>query len=255
MSLTRAKKFGFICFILAAALMLIGLNEFGKSKNSPSITSKKTTPDTHLLAAHVDASVKAFDSANTISDPEWFTKAYAEGFRLYILNTTEWNGTCDAWAQVQPQIKNALAAGLKVAAYTRNPNCWSNGILATGPYQNQLQFFALDIETDPGVPATRAIVDGIKSMGVRPIIYTGSRMWPKLEGSLANSFADLPLWDTNPSSFSYDSWKANYLAPKPVEFGGWNSSSNMRVGSQQQFEYSLNGVKIDLDSFNATFLP
>lgn len=250
MALPRAKGAIIICVVLAAAV-IVGLSKLG---NAAKPVPQAKTDSTYLLAAHIDASVKAFDSANAISDPDWFTQAYAAGFRLYIINTTEWNGTCDPWAQAQTQIANALAAGLKVAAYTRNPDCWQNGILATGPYQSQLQFFALDIETDPGVPATQAMVNGIKALGVRPIIYSGWRMWAGLQGSTALDFSNLPLWDTDPSQFSYQSWQANYLSPKPVPFGGWNTTANPRVGVQQQFEYTLNGVNIDLDSFNATFL-
>lgn len=33
-------------------------------------------------------SVKVLDSANTINDPVWFTKAYAAGFRLYVMHST-----------------------------------------------------------------------------------------------------------------------------------------------------------------------
>ena len=112
----------------------------------------------------------------------------------------------------------------------------------------------VDVETDPGVPVTRAMVDGVKGMGVRPIIYSGSGIWAAVQGSTANSFSDVPLWDTNTSSFSYATWQANYLSPTPVQYGGWNKPVTMRVGVQQQFEYTLNGVNIDLNSFNADFL-
>jgi hypothetical protein len=255
--LPRVKQAIIICcIVLAAAAAVVGIAKLSGSSNN---INKLKAPDTRVEAASTtvadppDPSVKAFDSANTISDPSWFAQAYAAGFRLYILNTVEW-GTCTPWNLAQPQIQAAIAAGLKVAAYTRNPDCWQNGILATGPYQSQLQFFALDIETDPGVPATLAMVSGIKSMGVRPVIYSGSNMWAGLEGSLSKSFSNLPLWDTNASVFPYSSWQANYEEPKPIPFGGWNTAANMRIGIQQQIEYDLNGVKVDLNSFNADFL-
>jgi hypothetical protein len=198
-------------------------------------------------------SIKAFDSANSVNDPAWFGQAYAAGFRLYILNTVLWD-TCNPWPPAQSQIKDALAVGLKVAAYTRNPECWENGILATGPYQNKLQFFALDIESDPGIPVTKAMVDGVKAMNVRPVIYSGAQMWDKLQGSTSEDFSDLPLWDTNPSDFEYSTWQANYLSPAPLMFGGWNTAANRRIGVQQQLEYTLNAINIDLNSFNPSFL-
>jgi PKD repeat protein len=196
-------------------------------------------------------SVKVLDTANTITDPAWFVQAYNDGFRLYIMHSTAW-GTCDPWYRTQTQLKMALDAGLKIAVYTRDPRCWQGGISAAGPYQNQLQFFALDIETG-GVPVTRAMVDGVKSMGVRPVIYSGSGMWPQIMNN-STAFADVPLWDTNAGSVDYSTWSADYLMPTPVPYGGWNTSTNMRIGVQQKFNQTLNGIVVDLNSFDATFL-
>jgi hypothetical protein len=198
-----------------------------------------------------DPSVKVLDTANTITDPNWFVKAYQAGFRLYVMHSTAW-GTCDPWSRTQAQLKMALDAGLKIAVYTRDPNCWQGGINAAGPYTSQLQFFALDVETG-GPQVTRAMVDGVKGMGVRPIIYSGSGMWPQLMNN-STAFSDVPLWDTNTHNINYNTWTANYLSPTPVQYGGWNTPATMRVGVQQKFNQSLNGVLVDLDSFNATFL-
>lgn len=202
---------------------------------------------------NVNGSVRAIDSANTISDPNWFKAAYDDGVRLYVIHSTAWD-TCTPWQTTQQQLKMALEAGLKVAAYTRDPRCWHEGILAAGPYVKDLQFFALDIETDPGVSVSRVMVDGVKHMGVRPVIYSGSEMWNDVQHGSTEDFSDVPLWDTNTTSFDYASWQANYLSPAPVQYGGWNTSATMRIGVQQQFEHSLNGVKVDLNSFNASFL-
>ncbi|TAH33935.1 hypothetical protein EYC58_00040 [Candidatus Saccharibacteria bacterium] len=198
-------------------------------------------------------SVKAFDSANTVNDANWFVQAYNAGVRLYVLNMTNW-GTCTPWPEAQPIIQKALAAGMKVGAYTRDPSCWHNGILAAGPYQSQLQFFALDVETDPGVKVTRAMVDGVAAMGVRPIIYSGSGMWSGVQGGNDTSFADVPLWDTDTATINFNTWQANILSPTPVKYGGWNTSTTMRVGVQQMFEYTFNGINVDLNSFDASFL-
>lgn len=196
-------------------------------------------------------SVKVLDTTAAITDPNWFRQAYAEGFRLYVMHSTVW-GTCTPWQRTQAQLKMALDAGLKIAVYTRDASCWENGIKAAGPYMSQLQFFALDIEPG-GSLVTRAMVDGVRSLGVRPVIYSGSGMWP---GLMANStaFADVPLWDTDTSNLNYATWTADYLAPKPVPYGGWNTAGTMRVGIQQKFEHTLNGINVDLNSFNASFL-
>lgn len=203
--------------------------------------------------ADINGSVRAIDSANAISDPAWFKAAYDDGFRLYVLHTTAW-GTCSPWYAVQPQIKMALNAGLKIAAYTRDPQCWREGILATGAYAKDLQFFALDAETEPGIAVSRAMVEGITRMGVRPVIYTGSGMWNDVQHGSTEDFSDVPLWDTDTTNFDYSKWRANYLSPSPVKYGGWNTSLTMRIGVQQQFEYTLNGVNVDLNSFDSKFL-
>ncbi|CAN7464407.1 hypothetical protein LJR078_003192 [Arthrobacter sp. LjRoot78] len=197
-------------------------------------------------------SVKVVDTTAAISDPAWFKKAYDAGIRLYVMHSTAW-GTCDPWYRTQAQLKMALDAGLKIAVYTRDASCWRGGISAAGPYAAQLQFFALDVEP-ASPPVTREMVDGVRSMGVRPVIYSGSGMWPDLMGS-STAFADVPLWDTNTASnLNYSTWTADYLAPTPVQYGGWNTSSTMRIGIQQKFEQSLNGIPVDLNSFNASFL-
>jgi hypothetical protein len=226
--------------ILATLLTILGIAA------APAAFSAPPSPVTP------NPSVKVLDSANTINDPAWFTKAYAAGFRLYVMHSTAW-GTCKPWYNTQAQLGMALAAGLKIAVYTRDPTCYQGGIDAAGPYQSQLQFFALDVETG-GPVVTRAMVDDVKRNNVRPVIYTGSGMWPQMTNN-STAFADVPLWDTNARrSVNYNRWIADYLSPTPVAYGGWNTPTTMRVGVQQKFNQSLNGVVIDLNSFDATFL-
>jgi hypothetical protein len=211
---------------------------------------------TALGRAHVartNTAVKAFDTTATITSAAWFASAYSQGFRLYVLHSTSW-GSCDPWYRTQAQLRLALDAGLKVAAYTRDPRCWREGIEAAGPYAARLQFFALDVETDPGVAVTQAMVDGVSAMGVRPVIYTGSGMWPGIMGS-TTAFAGVPLWDTDTSkAVSLRRWVPSLSSPTPVQYAGWNTPSTMRTGVQQAFEVSLGGVRVDLSSFDASFL-
>jgi hypothetical protein len=201
------------------------------------------------------ASVKAFDMTDS-ADAAWFRQAYADGYRLYAYPSLSW-GTDKPRSDAQQLFKYALDAGLKVGLYSRNPNWWKAAINAVGTYKNQLQFFALDIETDPGVPVTRAMVDGVKAMGVRPIIYSGYGMWPGIMGGNNTSFKDVPLWDTNAggaTSMNPKTYTPNVLQPKPVAYGGWNVAGNMRIGIQQTFETVYNNKRIDIDSWSADFL-
>lgn len=202
------------------------------------------------VAAH--PSIKAFDSATTITDSAWFVKSYSAGLRLYVANVTEW-GTCTQLPNAQAELSAAIAAGLKVAAYSRDPSCWAEAIKATGLYKDQLQFFALDVDAS-GPAITRAMVNGIKATGVRPIVYTSASTWTGAQGSTAGAFNDLPLWDTSLVSISIGSWQPDYVTPVPVAYSGWNTAANMRIGVQQAIGYLLNGVNVNLNSFDATYL-
>jgi hypothetical protein len=141
-----------------------------------------------------------------------------------------------------------------IAAYTRNPNWWSNGIKACAPYVDKLQFFCLDIETDPGVRVTAAMVQGVTALGVRSVIYSGYGMWPEVMGGDVTSFSAVPLWDTNVVGSVPLSFAPNIGSPPPVQYGGWNTAANPRVGIQQGFDVSLNGVVVDVSSFSLAFL-
>ena len=197
-------------------------------------------------------SVKALDSAATISNPQWFHDRFAEGFRLYIMQSTSW-GSCAAWPNAEPQLKMALDAGMKIAVYTRDPQCWASGIDAAGTYVDQLQFFAVDVETDPGIPVTREMIDGVTAKGVRPVIYSGSGQWPAVMGP-STAFADIPLWDTDATELDPARWAPNIDSPPADHYGGWNTDSNPRVIIQQALEVNLDGVRIDLNSVRADFL-
>jgi hypothetical protein len=190
------------------------------------------------------------------ADAAWFEQAYADGFRLYAYPPLTW-GSDKPRADAQQLFKYALDAGLKVAAYSRDPRWWNAAINAVGSYKSQLQFFALDIETNPGIPVTRSMVDGVKAMGVCPIIYSGSGMWPGIMGAETTNFKDVPLWDTHAvgvTSMNPKTYTPNVLQPKPVPYGGWNVAGTMRIGIQQTFETLYNGKRIDIDSWSADFL-
>ena len=198
----------------------------------------------HLALGHAAVGmVKAFDKAfidDTGASAAWYRSAYVAGFRLAVLSTNTWDAN-EPWPHASIQLQRALDAGLAIAAYTRNPQWWQAGIEACSPHIRQLQFFALDIENDPGVPLTQAMVDGVAGMGVRPVIYSGSGMWPSLMGN-DTSFASLPLWD------------ADHDGSGPTPYGGWNTPNNPRIGVQQVEETALGGITINISSFSADFL-
>jgi hypothetical protein len=253
------KRLAVIAVVIASGFVAANPSLANSRQSSPAggKTTVATTTPTPIATAGTPAlapSVAAFDTTATINGTAFFQWMYARGFRLYIMHSTAW-GTCTAWSQTQTQLKNALAAGLKVAVYTRDPTCWQGGIEAAGPYVSQLQFFAIDIETDPGIAATQAMVAGVESLGVRPVIYSGSGMWSAVQGFNDTSFANVPLWDTNVTGkVSSNTWIPDVTAPTPVAYGGWNTSANPRVMVQQAFNVTLDGVSVDLNSVDPAFL-
>jgi hypothetical protein len=206
-----------------------------------------------LLSSSPVASVKALDTANIIPSAQWFKDRYAEGFRLYAMHATEW-GTCRPWTNTQRYLQWALDAGIKIAIYTRDPRCWSGGIDAAGGLASRLQFFALDVEIDPGLRVTQAMVAGVRARGIRPVIYSGWGMWSSVMGGNVTAFGGVPLWDTNARNVNLSTWAPNINAPTPVAFGGWNIPTNPRVIVQQAFEVNIGGVKVDINSVRADFL-
>lgn len=179
--------------------------------------------------------VMAFDTRHEAS-PQWYRDAYAAGYRLMVLSTNVWDRNAP-WAAAAGLLGAALEAGLRVAAYTRNPNWYRTGIEACGPHIGSLSFFCLDVEIDPGVPVTRAMVDGVRSMGVQPVIYSSRGMWPKVMGA-DDSFSDVPLWNADHDRTGF------------VSYGGWSGP----VGTQEREEVVFNGVAINTSSFSAGFL-
>lgn len=210
----------------------------------------------------VKKSVMALDTDNSGLTQAWFNARYAEGVRLFITSGTPWSPTEPVTlntprTEVQGVFAMAIAAGMKIGLYTRNPNHYNAGLDAAGPYISQLQFFALDVEPDPGTPVTQAMMNGVAARGVRPIVYAGSGFWASVQGSNTTAFSSYPLWDTQAeATFNYNAWKANpdFMAPAPVAYGGWNVPGNYRVGVQQKFEHVIDGISVDLNSFDESFL-
>jgi len=222
----------------------------------PSLRKRRLWPKKRAAGGTpLPAQVKAFDMTDS-APQSWFNQARADGFRLYVYPPLAW-GVSTPRSDAQQLFQFALNAGLLVGAYSRNPTWWSQAIAAVGPLKNRLQFFALDIETDPGVPVTRAMVNGVAATGVRPIIYSGWGMWPSIMGG-STAFSDVPLWcvDTGSSgSFTnFATYTPNVLVPALHAYGGWNTGGNNRIGCQQAFEVNMNGKFIDTNSFYGSFL-
>jgi hypothetical protein len=193
-----------------------------------------------------------------VQPQSWFDAARSEGYDGFVTTLhTYWDSTPQPWLGSHLALERALTAGMWVAAYGRPVSRWQEALTHL-PYdlRTRLKFFALDIEMEPGgvQPVMRQeYADGVASMGVRPIIYTGWGMWGEVMGPGNTQFSHLPLWD-----FSGDrlDWPATIVEEQIVKFGGWNSDTTTRVGWQVQMQTAamLNGVNIDRDVFSRSFI-
>lgn len=220
---------------------------------TPPIIVQPQPPQSPTQPIQNGVSIRAIDTNDDITNPQWFIDAYRQGIRLYIVDGTNF-GTCTGNTKIQTQFALALGAGLKIAMYTRNPNCWPQGLQAAGMYASQLQFFAIDIESasdglPASSPATQAMVDGITAQSVRPIIYTYDQPWAQINKNTA-AFSSLPLWEPNTLAINFNNWTPNVNAVKFYPFGGWTQLA----GSQQEFNVMFEGALIDLDSFDSSIL-
>ena len=241
--------------------------------NSAAPTNKLPTPSTPVSTTNPLVVIKGFDTTAT-ANQAWFNSMAGDGFKVYLFDSVSWNSecangscsqpatSCTIWPNAQQQIQYAINAGMTVGVYNRNPECWHSGLTGLGSELKNVKFYVLDIETDPGIAPTTAMVNGVKALGVTPIIYSGAGMWPGITGN-STAFSNLPLQDTNVTgSVTYANWKPSLLTPTPQSYGGWNvlnntsptGYTNLRVAIQQSFGTTLFGQSVDLDSFSAAWI-
>jgi hypothetical protein len=198
------------------------------------------------------------DFGNSGPQPQaWFDRAKAAGYEGFITTAhTYWGGNPQPWWATTMVLERALAAGMWIGAYGRPVTHWKQSLDNIAPaVRAQLKFFALDVEPEPSgsIKVTRAMVDGVRGYGVRPVIYTGWGMWGNVMGT-DSSFSDVPLWDFAGDRAGWPStlWEAPIRA-----YGGWNASdATLRIGQQlrMQTEVLFEGVYVDEDTFSRSFI-
>lgn len=222
------------------------------------------------LEAAEPAAVKAFDTCSTACGRPFITQAQfddfaKEGYKLYLTDDVMWDSEMSPAKHALPasgavldpqavaQIKEALKAGLKFAIYNRNVLAWHTGITGLGSALDaQMAFYVLDIEAQPGVAPTQAIVSGVRQTGITPVLYTWASAYHDIAGN-STEFDNLPLWmspliDWNGSAATPPDYPSlTYAAP----FNGWTSASV--VGEQQTWNY-VNGYLVNEDAFSRSWL-
>jgi hypothetical protein len=232
-----------------------------------------------MTASAAPAAVKAFDEAgvstgtgDNFTQAQW-AKIRKAGFRLFITDPIKWSSECSNGTCSKPvdtctvdkaavtQIRDAENAGVDYAVYTRNVKCLTAAIKGLGSSLRQhLSFAVLDIETDPSVPPSAALVNGVKALSVTPVFYSYQSAWKSITGN-TKAYDHDALLDGEVPNFNV-SFPAKHPAgfPKlvrmPHTYGGWNGYAALE---QQQCCTDLAGIdnssdQADLDAVNAAWL-
>lgn len=177
----------------------------------------------------------------------WFNRRHAEGYEwFWTTGHTYWGGEARVWEDGRLALNSALDAGLKVAAYGRPVGRWREALANFGSVGRHLEFYALDVEFEPDGRAhrvTREMVDGVRAMGVRPVIYTARHMWHEIMAG-SDEFGDVPLLD---HAGTVSGWPSELASPN---FGGWSK----RIGQQLRLNVLKDGITIDENVIDRSFL-
>jgi hypothetical protein len=236
--------------------------------SSPSSTSIPAPTQTPVQAMPATGAVKAFDSCFSCfgESPSlsWFQQAKSQGYDLAILDIDSWGSEFPDGNAADPgpgsgcalsstglaTLNNAIAAGLYVALYNRNLNCYQQTLKSLTPSETHgVSTYIWDVETQPGLIPTQAEISQVTSMGFQNALYT----WNGAVDNLGTSFISLPLlmeevnnWNTpnaGPPTSDYPS--INAITP----FDGWTSAD-----IEQDSTGQLNGMSLDFDSVSAAWL-
>ncbi len=195
------------------------------------------------------ALVRAVDVSGWSGDiaPSAWQSMRSSGIELAIIQG--WGGT-PAGTGPNPsavqQATGAAAAGILVAGYVWPPSSWPAAWPTIG-LGAALSFLALDVEA--GAAVREPDVAGVKSAGIRAVIYTAKYAWDEIMGGIAH-FGDVPLWDAGGSQYGGGSRWPVSLQEEWTPYGGWTS----RVGWQWQGTSDLFGASVDLSVFDRDFI-
>lgn len=206
--------------------------------------------------------IKAIDcdfgsAAHVPREQEWFDNLVTLGYEGFIAcSHTFWNGVPATNPHINTTLQRAVDAGLWVGLYGRPVTHWKEALEVVDPvFRDQLKFFIVDVEDEPGgvYPVKREYIDGVRAMGVRPLMYSGKWLWQNVMGT-DRSFSDVPLFE-----FAGDrtGWPESMDEPPIDQFGGWNESpETLRVAQQVRMlaGYYIDGTLIDDDAFDSDWL-
>lgn len=220
-----------------------------------------------VAMAQSTSAVKGFDTCFNCfgQDPQqaWFTTEHADGYQLMVIDPDTWSSEfpdgnaddpgpasqCQLAADSRQLIDSAIYAGMRVAIYNRNLNCWRQSLDSLGRLEKLgTPVYVWDVETQPGLVPTRADVAAVTKMGYDNAVYS----WDGAVRANLSGFHTLPLfvtevanWNTPGAGPSADFPATNSIAP----FDGWTSAQ-----MEQDSTGQLNGIRVDFDAVNAAWL-
>lgn len=257
-------------FLLMAPRAPWDSSHHGGHHSAPSPTSASTPASNPAPAQALPATgaVKAFDSCFSCfgESPSlsWFQQAKSQGYEMAILDIDSWGSEfpdgnaadpgpasgCALSGTGRATLDNAIAAGLYVALYNRNLNCYHQTLSSLTPGEaHGVSTYIWDVETQPGLVPTQAEVSHVTRIGFQNALYT----WNGAVSDLGTSFLSLPLlmeevsnWNTpNAGPPATDYPNINAITP----FDGWTSAD-----IEQDSTGQLNGMSLDFDSVSAAWL-
>jgi hypothetical protein len=217
--------------------------------------------------AQTTSAVKGFDTCFNCfgQDPQqaWFTTAQANGYQLMMIDPDTWSSEfpdgnaddpgsasqCQLAADSRQLIDSAIYAGMRVAIYNRNLNCWHQSLDSLGRLEKLgTPVYVWDVETQPGLVPTQADMTAVTRLGLDNAVYT----WDGAVPADLSEFHGLPLFETEVSNWDTPGAGApagypaiNSIAP----FDGWTSAD-----IEQDSTGQLDAVRVDFDSVSAAWL-
>jgi len=200
--------------------------------------------------------MKGLDIAFSQPAPQWWQARHAEGYRVVVQNL--WTGGFASndgiRAVAAPNIRNARAAGLAVAAYVNAspPNWWPLDLQMQNIRENagsewpNVTKFCVDVEI-PGITKARVmeLADALEAEGKTvDVLYTGRWFWVGHMGNSRDS-----AW------LRFKLWSADYDGVADLAtstYGPWTAAHV--IGKQYAGTTYIGGHAVDLNEFTEDFL-
>lgn len=250
----RSKRFGVTLIIMALVGLVLALATSGNAKAASTVPASKA----------FDTCFSCFGQAPTQA---WFSAEKAAGYELFITDPETWNSefpngntddpapgsACRVDSSELQDINHAVYAGMKVALYNRDLNCYQATLSALGPKERKgVSVYIWDVEQSPALVPTAAEEAQVTKDGFLNAVYTWDGATNK---SIPGSGPNMPLHfnevsDWNGCSGNTCGVPSGFPSMNAIpHFDGWTSAD-----IEQQSTGNLNGMNVDYDSASTAWV-